>query len=204
METEVIMSRELWGMEIRQKSKTEYFCASDLVNAGNKWRISQGKKIFNYTQWLKNPSTKEFIKVLENDIKEKVIIKGKQKNSLSWIHPFLFIDLALAISPELKLEAYKWLYDSLLKYRNQSGDSYKKMCGALYLTQSNKSVFANDMKELANKIKKECNVNDWEHATEEQLQLRDRIQNNIALLSDILQDRENLYAVAIKKAKENK
>ena len=92
----------------------------------------------------------------------------------------------------------------MLKYRNQSGVSYKKMCGALYLTQSNKSVFANDMQELANKIKKECNVNDWEPATEEQLQLRDWIHNNIALLSDILQDRENLYAVAIKKAKENK
>lgn len=204
METEVIMSRELWGTEIRQKSKTEYFCASDLVNAGNRWRIGNGKKLFNYTQWLKNPSTKEFIKVLEMDTKAKIIIKGKQKNSLAWIHPFLFIDLALAISPELKLEAYKWLYDSLLKYRNQSGDSYKKMCGALYITQSNKSIFANEMKELALRIKKECGVEDWNKATEEQLQLRDRIHNNIALLSDILQDRKNLYAVAIKKAKENK
>jgi hypothetical protein len=48
------------------------------------------------------------------------------------------------------------------------------------------------------------NVEDWNKATKEQLQLRDRIHNNIALLSDILKDRNNLYTVAIKKAKENK
>ena len=204
METEVIMSRELFNREIRQKSKSEYFCASDLVNAGNAWRIAQGKKLFNYSQWLKNPTTQDFIKALEADIKGKAIIKGKLKNSLSWIHPFLFIDLALAISPELKIETYKWLYDNLLKYRNQSGDSYKKMCGALFLTQSNKSIYQDELKKLANRIKVECNVIDWEHATEEQLTLRNKIHDNIALLSDIIKDRETLYNVAIKKAKEDK
>ena len=204
METEVIMSRELFNREIRQKSKTEYFCASDLVNAGNAWRLANGKKLFNYSQWLKSPNTQDFIKALEIDIGTKAIIKGKQKNSLSWIHPFLFIDLALAISPELKVEAYKWLYDNLLKYRNQSGDSYKKMCGALFITQSNKTLYQEELKKLANRIKVECGVNDWEHATEEQLTLRNRIHDNIALLSDIIKDRETLYNVSIKKAKENK
>lgn len=203
METEIVMYRELFGKEIRQKSKSEFFCASDLVNAGNAWRLTHGKKIFNYSQWLKAPATQDFIKAIEEDTQCKAIIKGKQKNSPSWIHPYLFIDLALTISPELKIEAYKWMYDNLLKYRNQSGDSYKKMCGALYLTQSNKSEFANEIKKLANRIKAECGVDDWQHITEEQLQLRDRIHNNIALLSDIIRDREALYTVAIKKAKEN-
>ena len=78
------------------------------------------------------------------------------------------------------------------------------MCGALYVTQSNKFLFPQEIKKLANRIKVECNVTDWGHATEEQLTLRNKIYDNIALLSDILQDRENLYAVAIKKAKENK
>ena len=52
MITEVVMKRELWGREIRQKSKSEYFCASDLVNAGNTWRLSEGRKSFIYSQWL--------------------------------------------------------------------------------------------------------------------------------------------------------
>ena len=72
------------------------------------------------------------------------------------------------------------------------------------MTQENKRNFPEDIQILALRIKKECGVEDWNKATEEQLQLRDRIHNNIALLSDILQDRKNLYAVAIKKAKENK
>ena len=40
MNTEVIMKREIFGCEIRQKSKNSFFCASDLVNAGNKWSFT--------------------------------------------------------------------------------------------------------------------------------------------------------------------
>lgn len=201
METEIVMKRDLWGMEIRQKSKTEYFCASDLVNAGNKWRSSNGRSLFNYSMWLKNENTKLFIMELEKEY-GKVIIKGKAKNSPSWVHPFLAIDLALSISPELKIIAYKWLYDSLLKYRNKSGDSYKKMCGALYIIQTNKANFTKEIQSIANRIKVECGVNDWQTAKETQLQLRDRIHENIALLSDIIKDKEMLFEISVKKARE--
>lgn len=201
MNTEVIMKRELFGCEIRQKSKNSFFCASDLVNAGNKWRVTNGKKVFNYSQWIKNETTQEFIKEMEKEY-GKVIIKGKSKNSPSWIHPFLFIDLALAISPELKIKTYKWLYDCLVEYRNKSGDSYKKMCGALYLTQGNKTKFQKDIQDFANKIKVECGVDDWEAATEEQLKLRNKIHENISLLSDIIKDRGQLFELSVKKARE--
>lgn len=204
MTTEVIMRRKFNNSEIRQSSKTGYFCASDMVNAGNKWRFANDLKQFNYSQWLKNPTTSEFIKALENETGEKAIMKGSAKNSLSWIHPFLFIDLALAISPMLKVKVYRWIYDDLIKYRNDSGDSYKKMCGALYNTISNKSKFEDEIKDFAIKIKKECGVEDWQSASQEQLKLRDKIHDNIALLSDILRDRELLLETAIRKAKENK
>lgn len=204
MTTEVIMKRKFNNSEIRQSSKTGYFCASDMVNAGNKWRFTNDLKQFNYSQWLKNPTTVEFIKALENETGEKAIIKGNAKNSLSWIHPFLFIDLALAISPALKVKVYRWIYDDLIKYRNDSGDSYKKMCGALYLTISNKSKFEDEIKDFAVKIRDECGVKDWQTATQEQLKLRDKIHENIALLSDIIRDRELLLETAVRKAKEDK
>lgn len=203
MTTEVIMKRKFNNSEIRQSSKTGYFCASDMVNAGNKWRFTNDLKQFNYSQWLKNPTTVEFIKALENETGEKAIIKGNAKNSLSWIHPFLFIDLALAISPALKVKVYRWIYDDLIKYRNDSGDSYKKMCGALYLTISNKSKFEDEIKDFAVKIRDECEVEDWQTATQEQLKLRDKIHENIALLSDIIRDRDLLFETAVRKAKEN-
>lgn len=203
MTTEVIIKRKFNNSEIRQSSKTGYFCASDMVNAGNKWRFTNDLKQFNYSQWLKNPTTVKFIKALENETGEKAIIKGNAKNSLSWIHPFLFIDLALAIGPALKVKVYRWIYDDLIKYRNDSGDSYKKMCGALYLTISNKSKFEDEIKDFVVKIRDECDVEDWQTATQEQLKLRDKIHENIALLSDIIRDRDLLFETAVRKAKEN-
>ena len=44
MKTEVILKRELLGGEISQKSKSEYFSATDLIRVGNKWRSLNGLK----------------------------------------------------------------------------------------------------------------------------------------------------------------
>lgn len=199
MQTEVVMKRELWGNTISQKSKSEYFSATDLVKAGNKWRLLKGKDLFSLKNWLETKQTKEFI----NDLKEKygiVKINSKGRNQHTWMHPYLFIDLALSISPKLKIEVYSWIMDSLLKYRNESGDSYKKMTGAVFLTISNKSLFREKIIEIANKIKLACDVADWQKATEEQLKLRDKIQENIALITDIIKNIDKAVDVSIAKA----
>lgn len=201
METNVIMKRNIFDCDISQRSDNGYFSASDLVKAGNKWRVNNNKEIFNLNNWLKSTSTKEFIKQLELEY-GKVKINSTGKGNHTWVHPFLFIDIALAISPELKISVYTWIYDNLIKYRNESGDSYKKMCGALFITQSNKSEFTKDIVKIANIIKSSCNVTDWQEATEKQLKLRDKIHEYIALFSDIIRERNNLIEIAIKKAKE--
>jgi hypothetical protein len=112
----------------------------------------------------------------------------------------LFIDLALTISPKLKIEVYSWLYDELLKYRNVSGDSYKKMTGALWNNSPNKSRFAKGIVSTAKMIKTACNVTDWESANEKQLNLRDRIHENIALLCDVIKDNNQAIRIGIAKA----
>ena len=63
MKTEVTMKRLLFGEEISQKSKSTFFSATDLVKAGNKWRISEGLSPFKYSEWLRNKKTQEFIEV---------------------------------------------------------------------------------------------------------------------------------------------
>jgi len=203
MITEVIMKRELFGNEISQSSKNEFFSATDLVRAGNQWRILNKLEPFKMSEWLQTKNAKEFISELEKEY-GKVVISGKGRGHHTWVHPFIFIDMALAISPTLKIEVYKWIYDHLIKYRNTSGDSYKKMSGALYLSMNNKSEFKDRLIEFAKKIKIECGVKDWETASEEQLKLRDRIHENISLLSDILREKNNLLNISIKKAKEIK
>ena len=199
MKTEVIMKRELFGEIISQKSKSEFFSATDLTNAGNKWRVNNGKPFFNMNKWFQSKTTKEFMCALENKY-GKVKINSTGKNRHTWIHPFLFIDLALAISPELKIEVYSWLYDYLIKYRNDSGDSYKRMAGAIYKNSNNKSKFTENIKLIANTIKEECKVENWETATQEQLELRDKMHDNISLVSDILPDIKDILRISMKKA----
>lgn len=199
MKTEVIMKRELFGSDISQKSKSEFFSATELVRAGNKWRVSQGLDFFVMSEWLRNKTTKEFINQLEIQTGKDVIISGRGRGNHTWVHPFLFIDMALAISPNLKIEVYSWLFDKLIKYRNYSGNSYKKMCGALWENSKNKSNFKNYIVEVANKIKIECEVKDWETATEKQLKLRDKIHDNVFLLTDVLKDNEQVVRLAIEK-----
>lgn len=199
MKTEVVMQRELFGMPISQKSKTEFFSATDLARAGNKWRVANDLPIFNHKAWFQQKNVKEFISELEKT-EGTVKISGRGNKSHTWVHPLLFLDMALSINPKLKVEVYKWLYDSLLKYRNDSADSYKKMCGALYAHETNKDYFRKRTMLLASKIKEICKVKDWQTANEKQLKLRDSIHYNIALISNVLRDNDRAIQFGISEA----
>lgn len=198
MKTEVVMKREMFGEQISQKSKSEMFSATDLVRAGNKFRKENGMINFNLSQFLNQPNIKVFIDHLGNKFGCS-LIKGRGRGSHTWVHPYLFIDIALAISPDLKIEVYEWIYDSLIKYRNDSGDSYKKMCGALWNNCTNKSTFSDGIKKTAELIKKYCQVDDWNTANESQLELRDKMHENISLLCDVLRDNNKAVLYGIKK-----
>lgn len=187
MKTAVIMKRDLFGMQISQHSKTEHFSATDLVKAGNRWRALNGMAPFNEKAWLQNKSTKEFIEELEVKY-GKVKISARGRGQHTWIHPLLFIDMALAISPRLKIETYEWMFDYLIKNRNDSGDSYNLMCGSIYKRWSNKSTFHKYITELATNIRNLCKVKNWQEANEKQLKTRDDLQREISLLCDVLQD----------------
>ena len=202
MKTQVIMKRILFGRQISQQSKTEFFSATDLVKAGNMWRVSKGLSFFSAQEWLRRIATKEFIAEIEQKYgKAKIVTKGK--NTHTWVHPLLFIDMALAISPKLKIEVYEWLFDNLIKFRNDSGDSYKKMCGVLWNRTSNKRKFPDKIKELADLIRLKCKVSDWQQASEQQLKLRNLMHSNIALLADVLSNPSEAIRIGIKKALEH-
>lgn len=190
METEVIMERPLFGGIVRQKSKLEFLNANDLVSVGNKWRITHDLPPFNFNQWKTSNQTKEFISSLEKEFGCVMITTRGQKGG-TWVHPFLFIDMALAINPSFKVEVYKWIYDCLLKYRNDSGDSYKKMAGALYLNTTKKSTFSKSMSVVCKMIQAEVGVCDWQKATESQLAYRDKIHEYISLMCGVFHNNNN-------------
>jgi hypothetical protein len=196
MKTAVIMKRALFDGEISQHSKTMMFSATDLVVAGNQWRATNGIKVFGLPAFFKSKKTVEFMTELEKQFGViKMVTRGKTPHT--WVHPLLFIDIALAISPKLKIEVYQWLYDELIEKRNNSGDSYKRMAGCLYARTSNKRFFAMEMADIANQIKSECGVDDWQSATQEQLKMRDRFHEGIAILADVMTNNDEAVRLGI-------
>lgn len=202
MKTEVIMTRPFMGGQIQQKSKSGFFNVTEFVKLMNIKRSELGKSPFQLSSFLKTSSTLEFIEELQKE-NERVIIKGRGRNSSTWVHPLLFIDIALNINPKLKVEVYKWLYDELLKYRNHSGESYVKMVGALHERYPNKQNFYKYIPKVASYIKEKCEVEDWNKATQNQLYLRDKIHENIYLLCSVLKDSKYAIQMGVYKALED-
>ena len=113
---------------------------------------------------MKYKTTIEFIGELEKKY-GSVITFGRGRSSTTWVHPLLFIDIALAINVKLKIEVYEWLFDNLIKFRNDSGDSYKEMSAALYQRTTNKREFPDYIQSVALQIKEALGVEDWQHAS---------------------------------------
>lgn len=197
MKTEVIMKRELFGEQISQKSKSEFFCATELVNAGNKFRRNNNLSDFHLSQYLKSKGVAEFVSELESKFNMPIVSVGRGRSGQTWVHPLLFIDIALAISPKLKIEVYEWLFDHLIANRNVSGDSYREMSAALFTHYTNQKEFPKYIVRVAEYIKKSVGVSDWEHATSEQLAKRDKIHTAIKLFTNVLKDTDQAVRLGV-------
>jgi hypothetical protein len=201
MKTSVPVERELFGEVIRQNSKDKFFSATDLIDAGNKWRVNNGKKSIDLYTYFKQKSSKEFIKSLEGEF--GVVKRAtKGRGASTWVHPFLFIDIALYISPELKIEAYKWLYDNLIEYRNYSGDNYIKFTGTIFDKVIDKDKAKKEVVRLGYKLKKLCKVDNWSNlsAGEDKLKFRKMFHDSFYILGSVMTDIDRIFDAALKQA----
>lgn len=159
MKTAVIMQREMNGLQIRQDSKTTFFNATDLIEAYNK-QFNESKRIQNY---LDNEATKRYLIALmqaenqnssnESDLENGLLTSRRGKYGGTWMHPYLFIDFAMWLSPEFKVTVIKWVYDNLIKTRNEAGDSFLEVNDALFELKPNSPyyIYSNEAK-MINKI----------------------------------------------------
>lgn len=127
METPQILHRDFKGLSIRQNHKTTMFSANDLLDA---YRIGHPLTRKSVAQFMDNASAKEFIEVLiqQEHIPANLIYNTTRgRNGTTWMHPYLFLDFAMWLSPEFKLAAIKWIYDNLCSLRDASGDEFKEL-----------------------------------------------------------------------------
>ena len=55
---------------------------------------------------------------------------GRPKEQI-WMHPLLFIDFAMWINPSFKVKVLRFVYDEMIKYRNDAGDAYRELSSAI-------------------------------------------------------------------------
>lgn len=208
MKTRVIMKRELIGTDIRQESKTGMLNATDLHVVGNMLRKEKGAPEKQMQSYFGLDATKALIEelMISECLNEDQIKKSKRgKDGGTWVHPIVFVDMAMWYSPELKVKIIKWVIDNLLFHRNESGDSFRLAMNAL--TDNFPDYFDKPINyaKVSNAIAAACGVgtdeDKWQRATEQQLKLRDDIQNNIVLLADVLPSVADCINTAIVKAK---
>jgi hypothetical protein len=199
MKTAQIMERKFRDGVIRQNHKTSWFNATDLLQVANQYRQQIGLPRKAIADYLKNDSTKEFIKeILTRENLSMAYESKKGKSGGTWVHPLILIDFAMWLSPDFKYEAIKWLQDELLKHRDSSGDSYKKLSSSIVSYYNNDLAKAGlVIPKIAKAIKKSLNVEDWNKTNEETLKKRDTIHNSITILLKGGVDIETAYKVAM-------
>lgn len=186
-ENRTLQADGVGGVIIRQRTKDKFFAMQDLILFCDRWAFVNNKPRFDIQQYFRLDSTKAFIKALEEKKGCEPYIKGK-KGQTAWLHPHLFLDILLWVNPNFKVEIYDWLFDYLIESRINSADSYKNMCGSLWLFCSRKDKFKQNIAKLAQNIKSLIGVDDWNKASAEQLKHRDDLQMMISDLTETLQN----------------
>lgn len=131
MITNQIMSRPLGQFSVLQRTKDGMFNATELLKQWNK-NSDVERKLDNF---FNSSKTKEFIETIihrENlNTPKLVYLKTRGKNGGTWMHPMLFIDFAMWINPSFKYDVLKFVYDEMIKYRNDAGDAYRELSSSV-------------------------------------------------------------------------
>lgn len=134
MKTNQVMERKMGEFKVVQRTKDGFFNATSLLKQWNEKALSE-RKLSNF---FASDKTEEFIKTImerENLHTPKMVyVKSKAsrgENAGTWMHPMLFIDFAMWINPSFKYDVLKFVYDEMIKFRNEAGDAYKELGSAV-------------------------------------------------------------------------
>jgi len=166
-----------------QRTSDGYFSANKLIEQWNV--VNHDKKLLG--NFMKTQGTRDFIIQLQKEGIEKPVIAGKGNNSRSgtWVHPKLFIDLAMWVSVEFKSKVIDYVIDGLIKSRHDAGDYYNEMTKAIletyvdyYGSKPPASIYIDE----ANMLKSLVGAKDRNNMTEEELRQLTYLQKFNAML----------------------
>lgn len=169
------------GIGFMQRTSDSYFNATKLIELWNESN-SDCKQLGNY---MKNANTIEFVEQLKKEGIENPIItkRGRSENAGTWVHPKIFIDLAMWVSIEFKSKVIDYVLDGLIKSRHDAGDYVNEMNAVIldaYVkykkTKPPFYVFINEMR----MIRDICQLGD-----KERNEMTEKELNNLTLLQKV-------------------
>ena len=161
MKTNIIMKsekdRELFGVVIKQETKTGFMSLTDLQEAYtharvlNGWRdkridhiikqVENSERIYYLLkeQGFVNVSIDTFTEMVEKDGMIKVLKKagvyrttGRGENKTVMCNPYIWVLVAMELNPQLYAKVVTWLTDKLILNRIEAGNMCKALNSALY------------------------------------------------------------------------
>ncbi len=130
MITNQVMKRPMGNFLVEQRTKDSMFNATNLLK---QWNEASGEKK-EITKFFDNDNTKEFISALMEEenlhTQKSAYVKSNARSDRgggTWMHPILFVKFAMWLNPRFEVQVIKFIYDQMLKYRNDAGDAYKEL-----------------------------------------------------------------------------
>lgn len=192
------MCRDLNGIKVRQNHKSGYFNGNDLLELYNEGREvkkfipgylrSKGFKAFRMEvlkDILQNMQNLHVFKTCNGkegedltDLEDRLCHVKRGKNGGTWMHPYIFMDFAMWLSPEFKLTCIKWIYDKLIQVRDEAGDGFKEVNNALFTKKPNTSPFtySNEASMINKLVFGKPDKDQRNEATEDQLKMLSALQ----------------------------
>lgn len=145
------MIRPMGEFKVEQRTVDGFFNATELLK---QWNVHNGTKK-ELKHYFENQSANELIDTIierENlNSRKSAYLSSRGKNGGTWMHPILFIDLAMWINPSFKYDVIKFVYDEMIKFRNLAGDAYPSMCRAVRSIMP-EPIFREKVKDLAKSL----------------------------------------------------
>lgn len=201
-------SRALFGITIRQETKTGHLNLSDLDRAYQVARRQFGwsekgkvqdiiaqkensERVFYVLKeiGLINSDFSEFMRAVENEGLLKVLkamgcykTSGRGSNKTTWCNPYLWVLIAMELNPMLYGKTVVWLTDRLVFNRIEAGNMFKGLTKAI--AKFPDVDYANLARALNHIVfgRHESGIRNT--GTEEQLRELERLESNLAFSID--------------------
>lgn len=139
MKTNQIMTRPMGNFHVEQRTKDGMFNATALLKQWNLHTQNSGDvKKKDMDDFFTTKNVKEFLEALMEEEKftsrDSAYVKSKARSDRgggTWMHPVLFIKFAMWLNPRFEVQVIKFVYDQMLKYRNDAGDAYRELSSAI-------------------------------------------------------------------------